>query len=368
MPKSSKRFIIHTESLNAQGFRMLTDGAILDDFEKNPVLLFNHIRPEGNAKNQILPIGYWEDIELNDGQISGVPFFDDKDEFAMNIYNKVESGVIKMCSAGAEPIETSTEKSLLLPGQQLATVTKWRLKEASICDIGANPDALAVALYDSDSKQISLSQGNIPVIISSTKSNMSKEAKAVKPAAKKGVQLSDEEKKGMTDAEKELASSDHETALADDEPATEDDKDKEIASLKARLAECEEKLKLAEEKLKLSETTEDEKKATELADAAVKMRKITLAQKPHFVRLAKVDYEGTMATLKSMKAAPSIKETLDGKKPEGGGEEDAEMVKLAAQSFDELFKNGGLEKLKTQAPEIYKLKFKGKFGREPKNV
>jgi len=37
------------------------------------VLLFNHIRPEGNDRNQILPIGYWQDIELKDGMITAVP-------------------------------------------------------------------------------------------------------------------------------------------------------------------------------------------------------------------------------------------------------------------------------------------------------
>lgn len=361
MPKSSKRFIIHTESLNSQGFRMLTDGAILTDFEKNPVLLFNHIRPEGNAKNQILPIGYWEDIEVKDGQISAVPFFDDADEFAMSIYNKVESGVIKMASIGAEPLETSTEKNVLVAGQKLATVTKWVAKEASICDIGANPDALAVALYDSDSKQISLSQGTIPSIISSTKSNMNKGPKAVAPAAKsKGVKLADEPQK------EELADDDPEKALADDDG---DEKDKEIASLKAKLAELEEKLKqaLAEDDPE-KELADEDTKETKLAAAALKMGKIRLSEVSAVIQLAKGDYEGTVAMLKNKKAEPTVKSALDLAALSGTNLDENRIVELSKKSFDELFKSGDLEFVKLNAPEVYKAKYKSKFNKEPKEA
>ncbi|MBA3901594.1 MAG: hypothetical protein H0X62_15560, partial [Bacteroidetes bacterium] len=107
MPKSTKRFILSNNGLNAQGFRMLSEGVVMDEFDKNPVLLFNHIRPEGNDKNQILPLGYWMDLQIDGEDISAVPFFDESDEFAMKIFNKVENGTLKMCSAGAEPLDIS---------------------------------------------------------------------------------------------------------------------------------------------------------------------------------------------------------------------------------------------------------------------
>ena len=36
--KMSKTFVLHDESVNTYGFRMLTSGANLDEFRKNPVM------------------------------------------------------------------------------------------------------------------------------------------------------------------------------------------------------------------------------------------------------------------------------------------------------------------------------------------
>ena len=35
-------FVLHDESVNTYGFRMLTSGANLEEFKKNPVMLLNH--------------------------------------------------------------------------------------------------------------------------------------------------------------------------------------------------------------------------------------------------------------------------------------------------------------------------------------
>mgnify|MGYP003375424942 FL=1 len=40
--KKTKTFVLHDESVNTYGFRMLTSGAVLDEFIKNPVMLLNH--------------------------------------------------------------------------------------------------------------------------------------------------------------------------------------------------------------------------------------------------------------------------------------------------------------------------------------
>ena len=321
MPKSSKRFVISNSGLNGQGFRMLTEGADLSDFDKNPLLLFNHIRPEGSSKDQILPIGYWVDIELKGDDITGVPFFDDKDEFAMSIYNKVEGGFIRMCSAGAEPLATSEASEHLLPGQQKATVTKWKLKEGSICDIGANPGSLAVALYSNTDTRIELSS------IPNLKLNMDPEEKD-----KEKVTLSEEEK------------------------------DAEIARLKAELEDLKAKMKLADDEKQLKLAEEEEKKVENLVSTAIGQRKITLAQKETYVKLAKADFASVSALLGSMKAAPSVQESLNTTKTDT-----SKLELLAAKSYDELFKDGGLEQLKLHAPDTYKLKFKEKFGKEPRN-
>lgn len=45
-------FVLHDETVNTYGFRMLTSGANLEEFRKNPVILLNH-------KDWELPIGRW---------------------------------------------------------------------------------------------------------------------------------------------------------------------------------------------------------------------------------------------------------------------------------------------------------------------
>ena len=60
MPK--KTFILHDETVNTQGFRMLTSGADLSVFKNNPVMLLNH-------DDWDLPIGRWENIRVEGTQI-----------------------------------------------------------------------------------------------------------------------------------------------------------------------------------------------------------------------------------------------------------------------------------------------------------
>lgn len=389
MLKSSKRFILHTDGLNSLGFRMLTSGAKMEDFLRNPVLLFNHIRPKGNDRNQILPLGYWEDIKVEDGQISAVPVFDEKDAFAKSIYEKVESGVIKMASMGAEPLTTSTDPALVLEGQTKETVIEWLPKEASLCDIGANPEALTVALYDHDNNIVTLADCAIKTIPSSIKQPMKKNEKTAAALVKKKLvelsatlvtELKDSDTKVVAaleknlvkladDIEKKMSSEDPEKELADD-PETaitgDGDKDAIIAELKKQIEELKAKLEAkTSPEAELAETTEDESKETKLAAAALKLGKIRLNEVSSIIKLAKDDYEGTVKMLKEKKAEPSIKSKMD-KANEGA---ESRVVELSKKGWDELFKeNGSLEFLKLNAPDVYTAKFKAKFNKEPKDL
>lgn len=362
MLKSTKRFILSNSGLNSQGFRMLTEGAILDDFEKNPVLLWNHQRPEGNDRNQILPLGYWTDIEINGDEITAVPVFDDKDEFALSIYHKVEANILRMCSAGAEPLETSDDEALLLPGQQRATVTSWRLKEGSICDIGANPGSLAVALYDASENIITLSEANLESVIPQIKNEMNKNTK---PAAKLAAPATPGKKNvTLADPAKEELNDDLENEELNDDLEGEEDKDAIIARLTEELEGLKEQLNLATEQLSLADEEKENAKVENLVNKAISLKKITLGQKAHYIKLAKADYPTTVELLKSIKASPSIKSQLGNVEL---SQDAAKLETLSSKSFDELFKTGDLEFVKLNAPDTYKTIFKNKFGREPKN-
>lgn len=61
-----------------------------------------------------------------------------------------------MVSIGFEVIETSEAAEFIVPGQRYATVTKARLIEVSLVDIGANNDAIRL---HKDGQLITLSEG-----------------------------------------------------------------------------------------------------------------------------------------------------------------------------------------------------------------
>ena len=133
-------FVLHDESVNTYGFRMLTGGANLEEFRKNPVMLLNH-------DDYSLPIGRWENIRVEGGRILADAVFDEGDPRAAEVKRKVENDFIRMASIGAWPPEEKSDAyDLMLPGQTLPTVTRWTVK------IGANHNALV--FYDRESKQI----------------------------------------------------------------------------------------------------------------------------------------------------------------------------------------------------------------------
>jgi hypothetical protein len=138
------KFVVNTENVNSYGYRVLTDGIDYAQYLKNPVVLFMHTRDDMNNRGGEV-IGkciklYKEGIEL----IAEIEF-DLNDEFAKKIASKVEGGFLRMASLYATIIETSSAAEYVLPGQTLETVTKCKLIEISIVDIGGNDDALKLS-------------------------------------------------------------------------------------------------------------------------------------------------------------------------------------------------------------------------------
>ena len=146
-PKTKIRVILSDESVNSYGYRVLASGMDISRFEKNPVMLYMHIRDDDWHDVGEKAIGHWEDIKVEDGVLSAVPVFDEVDELSQTIKKKFDAGTYRAASIGFRVLATSGEKEFLLPGQTRETVTKSELLEASIVDIPANGNA--VRLYDS---------------------------------------------------------------------------------------------------------------------------------------------------------------------------------------------------------------------------
>lgn len=138
-----KEAIISTERINSYGSRVLTAGIDLTQYEKNPVLLFMHRR----WCREDIPIGIMTNLRVENGILYGTPKFDEDTEEEKIIAAKWERGTLRMLSAGLDVLEWSEDPAVLVAGQTRPTVTKSKLIEVSVVDIGSNDDALQVDLY-----------------------------------------------------------------------------------------------------------------------------------------------------------------------------------------------------------------------------
>ena len=327
MKKSTKRFILSTEAKNSNGFRVRTAGINLADFKSNPLLLWLHKRPKGERADEILPLGRWEDIELKDGVVSAVPVFDEDDEFAMRIYKKVENGSLKMASAGLLPLEFSETEG-----------DKWlersTLKEASICDIGSNSEAVTVALYNESDELVKLSE-----VLTNLNQNTEIPMKLIQLTASTMALLKLSDGATETDAHTAIA----ELVTLSQTQGT------EIKTLK----EEKEAIKL---KLEAAENASNDAKIVALVDKAIEDRKITADQKEGMIKLANADFDAAKAHLDSIPSTPTASSQMKTDAPAGD-----DLMKL---TYDELDKSGKLIELKEKNLDGFKEKYKARWGKE----
>ena len=168
----SKEAIISSSRLNCYGTRVLTEGGDLEQYRKNPTLLYMHRRGSRND----MPIGIIENLRVEGDFIYGTPKFDTDTEEEKIIAAKWERGTLRMLSAGIEILEWSEDPQYLVQGQTRPTIVKWKLEEVSVVDIGANDDALQLAQLYKDGKPLTLAMGeeneHLPLLNTNTAVSM----------------------------------------------------------------------------------------------------------------------------------------------------------------------------------------------------
>ena len=325
-----KEVVITTNGLNSYGSRVLTEGLSTEQYEKNPVLLWMHRRCFDGAT---LPIGRMENLHREGDKLIGTPVFDEKDGFALQIKQKWEAGFLKMASAGIEIVETSDDPLLLLAGQTRPTITKSKLVEVSIVDIGANDDALQLT---HEGKMLRLAAGEDNEVLPLMKT----EADASGTVAKE-IQNSEFKIQNTETNMKQIL-----LALGLSESATEAEALSAIATLQKGAKEA--------ETLRLSAITS-------AVNTAIAENRITEANRDHFVQLGKaVGIESLQTTLALMHPAVKPTQVI----------ENAQTVQLAGgmagKSWDELDRSGSLLTLKKENMAAFKQLYKEKFGVEYK--
>lgn len=102
------RVRLTNDTLNSYGYRVLTEGVDISQYERNPILLYMHNR--GKA------IGLIKDIRKENGEITGEPVFDEATELSSQCRKQWDFGSLRMVSIGFEVVETSEDPKHLVPG------------------------------------------------------------------------------------------------------------------------------------------------------------------------------------------------------------------------------------------------------------
>lgn len=325
------KFVVNTNALNEYNYRVITEGIDYEQYLKNPVVLYWHERNFSDAKlkgSEV--IGRCVKLTKEDDRLIAEIEFDEEDDFAKKIAGKVERGFIRMASIYADPLETSTDPKDLLPGQAYETVTKCKLVEITIVDIGGNDDALKLRKSDAPIKLQKIQEQNS------------------KTMSFKTVAL----------------------ALGLNADASEDVILNTISTIKLAKDTAE----ANEKKLKNEVETAQTADASALVDKAIKLNLIPSVLKDAQLAAFKADFATQKVTLSKLieeketedgktNKVKLVKDVLGGGKVAGGngaeGYQKGDFVKLSKENSKELMR------LRDEEPEEYKAIFKAQYGVEP---
>lgn len=307
-----KRVRISNESLNSFGFRVLTSGMDISQFERNPVLLLMHQRG--------MVIGLVKDIRKDGAELTGELVFDEATPESIRVKKQFDFGSLKMVSAGLDIVELSEDPAVLMPGQIRPTVTRSKLVEVSVVDIGSNDDSLV--LYK-DGNLLKLGKGEecpIPVINNNKPSNQSTQMDLTKIALALGLD----------------ATADEAAVLA------------KIAEL---MASSEEVVTLRQEKETMTLAA-----ITQAVETGIAEHRIPADKKDHFIGLGKqVGLEALNATIGAMNPVVKLSKVIN-RQDDGAS---TEYKKLSEVPADEL------ARLRKEDRETYIRLFKAEYGFEP---
>ena len=308
----TKRVRISNESLNSYGTRVLTAGMNVDQYNRNPVLLYMHERGQ--------VIGYVKDLKVEGEEVTGELMFDEATELSQRCKKQWEFGSLKMVSAGIDILELSEDPKHLVAGQTSPTISKSKLFEVSLVDIGANDDAIVL---QKDGKRIELGKDGgveLPLLHSNNNNQKPKQMDQEKLALELGL---------PKDADEATIN------------AT-------LAKLKADGAEA--------ETLRQERDTLRAARIETLVNAAIAEKKIGEDKKQQFLDLGKkIGADELKQTFDAMSPQVKLSNIVGGGAPAGGH---AEYKKLSDVPSDEL------AKLREQNPAQYKKLYKAEYGIE----
>ncbi len=306
----AKRVRISNNSLNSYGSRVLTEGMDTAQYERNPVLLYMHERGK--------VVGYVKDVRVENDEVTGELVFDEATELSRQLKKQFEVGSIRMVSAGLDVLELSEDTEHLVAGQTSPTITRSKLFEVSVVDIGANDDAIVLR---KDGKTITLGKdGENPLPLLRNNNKQKSKQMELKTLA---LQL------GLPETADEAAVN---AKLAELKKAEAD-----VAKLRKEAAE----LTLAN--------------ITSVVEQAIGEKRINADKKEQFVNLGKkIGVEDLKQTFAAMSPQMKLSQVLGSQ--HGGSSAPTSYKKLSEVPADEL------ETMKASKPDEYKKLYKAEYG------
>lgn len=307
----TKRVRISNESLNSYGTRVLTAGMNVEQYNRNPVLLYMHERGQ--------VIGYVKDLKVEGDEVTGELMFDEATELSRRCKKQWEFGSLKMVSVGLDILELSDDPKHLLPGQTSPTISKSKLFEVSLVDIGANDDAIVL---QKDGKRIELGKDGgveLPLLHINNNNQKPKQMDQEKLALQLGLP-----------------------------------KDADEATITAKLAKLQADGAEAET-LRQERDTLRAARIETLVNAAISEKKIGEDKKQQFLNLGvKVGADELKQTFDAMSPQVKLSNIVNGGGAAAYGP--AEYKKLSDVPSDEL------SKMREQNPAQYKKLYKAEYG------
>lgn len=327
--KIDRDFLYTDSSLNSYGYRLLTSGYLMDEFQKNPIGFKMHLRDEGVVVR-------WEDFRKEGDKVYARPVVNLAHPKGQQVVDEIENGFLNAASVGhIVVLEISKNPSDYLPNQKGPTVSKWFHRELSLVDYGGNYNALA-DLFDNDGNPMNLADFAAPTIQTEIMQQLF---------------LTPDQIKLLPNLKADPTAEDVTTALQNlvAEAA-------KVPDLSARLQTAEQAKEKAETDLaSLKKTTVATQVADLLDNALNKDKKITAALKAKLEKQYAENPEGLKDLLADMPGIPTITENLKG----SGNAPD-----LADKSWQELDKAGQLPDLKANDFELFKTKYKEEFKKD----
>ncbi len=218
---------------NSKGYKVSIDGIRMERFALNPVMLYEH------DSKQV--IGRWENWEKSNNRLSADPVFDLDDPVGKEVARKIDKNFLRCASIGIIPLKLQFVDDEFIMAES-------ELVEASIVSIPS--DSGAVRLYNDKLEELSFEDVKLNF-------NLNINTK-IKEMAEPTIKLSQKTIEALNLAP-DYTAKDIELAVAE--------KDREIATLKAE------------------KQTMEQNQQSEFLENAVKVGKITEAEKLSFAKL-----------------------------------------------------------------------------------